>query len=40
MTFKDQVVDVVTKSLLRKKFEYFRDKLRVVLLQRECSHLA
>jgi hypothetical protein len=31
----EQVVDVLTKSLSRMKFEYFRDKLDVVPLQRE-----
>jgi hypothetical protein len=29
---EDQVADVVTKPLLRKKFKYFRDKLGVVPL--------
>jgi len=31
----EKVVDVLTKSLSRMKFEYFRDKLDVVPLQRE-----
>jgi hypothetical protein len=31
----EQVVDVLTKPLSRMKFEYFRDKLDVVPLQRE-----
>jgi hypothetical protein len=31
----EQVVDVMTKSLSRMKFEYFKDKLGVVHLQRE-----
>ena len=31
----EKVVDVLTKLLLRKKFEYFREKLSVVPLQRE-----
>ena len=31
----EKVVDVMTKSLSRMKFEYFRDKLGVVPLQRE-----
>jgi hypothetical protein len=40
MTTEDRVVDVFTNSLSRMKFEYFRDKLGVVPLQRECSHPA
>jgi hypothetical protein len=35
VTTEDQVVDVFTKPLSRTKFEYFRDKLGVVPLQRE-----
>jgi hypothetical protein len=35
MTTKDQVVDVFTKPMSRKKFEYFKEKLGVVPLQRE-----
>jgi hypothetical protein len=35
VTIEDQVVDVFTKLLSRMKFEYFRDKLGVVPLQRE-----
>jgi hypothetical protein len=35
MTTEEQVVDVLTKPLSRMKFEYFRDKLIVVPLQRE-----
>jgi hypothetical protein len=35
VTTKDQVADVLTKPLLRTKFENFRDKLGVVPLQRE-----
>jgi hypothetical protein len=35
MTTEDQVVDVFTKPLSKTKFEYFRDKLSVVPLQRE-----
>jgi hypothetical protein len=35
VTTKEQVADVLTKPLLRKKFEHFRDKLGVVPLQRE-----
>jgi hypothetical protein len=31
----EQVADVLTKPLSRMKFEYFRDKLGVVPLQRE-----
>jgi hypothetical protein len=31
----DQVVDMLTMSLSRMKFEYFRDKLDVVPLHRE-----
>jgi hypothetical protein len=31
----EKVADVLTKSLSRMKFEYFRDKLGVVPLQRE-----
>ena len=31
----EQVADVLTKSLSRTKFEYFRDKLDLVPLQRE-----
>jgi hypothetical protein len=31
----EQVADVLTKSLSRTKFEYFRDKLSIVPLQRE-----
>lgn len=38
MTKEDQVVDVFTKPLSRMKFEYFRDKIGVVPLQRGCSH--
>ena len=38
VTIEDQVADVFTKLLSRMKFEYFRDKLGVVPLQRECSH--
>jgi hypothetical protein len=40
VTSEDQVADVFTKPLSRMKFEYFRDKLGVVPLQRECSHPA
>jgi hypothetical protein len=35
VTTEDQVADVFTKPLSRTKFEYFRDKLGVVPLQRE-----
>jgi hypothetical protein len=35
VTTEDQVLDVFTKPLSRTKFEYFRDKLGVVPLQRE-----
>jgi hypothetical protein len=35
VTTEDQVADVFTKPLSRTKFEYFKDKLGVVLLQRE-----
>jgi hypothetical protein len=35
VTTKDRVVDVLTKPLSRTKFEYFRDKLGVVPLQRQ-----
>jgi hypothetical protein len=35
VTTEDQVVDVFTKSLSRMKFEYFRDNIGVVHLQRE-----
>jgi hypothetical protein len=31
----EKVVDVLTKTLSRTNFEYFRDKLSVVCLQRE-----
>jgi hypothetical protein len=31
----EKVVDVLTKPLSRTKFEYFRDKLGIVPLQRE-----
>jgi hypothetical protein len=31
----EKVADVMTKPLLGMKFEYFRDKLNVVILQRE-----
>jgi hypothetical protein len=31
----EKVVDALTKSLSRTKFEYFRDKLDVVPLQRK-----
>jgi hypothetical protein len=40
VTTEDQVADEFTKLLSRMKFEYFRDKLGVVPLQRECSHPA
>jgi hypothetical protein len=40
VTTKDQFANVFTKLLSRMKFEYFRDKLGVVPLQRECSHPA
>ena len=37
---EEQIVDALTKSLCRGKFEYFRDKLGVVenvsLVEREC----
>jgi hypothetical protein len=36
VTTKDEVEDVYTKSMLRMKFEYFRDNIGVVPLQREC----
>jgi hypothetical protein len=35
VTIEDQVADVLTKPLLRIKFEYFRDNIGVVPLQRE-----
>jgi hypothetical protein len=35
VTTEDQVADVFTNPLSRTKFEYFRDKLGVVPLQRE-----
>jgi ATP sulfurylase len=35
VTTKEQVADVLTKPLLRTKFEHFKDKLGVVPLQRE-----
>jgi hypothetical protein len=35
VTTKDRVADVFTKPLSRTKFEYFRDKLGVIPLQRE-----
>jgi hypothetical protein len=35
VTTDEQVADVLTKPLSRMKFEYFRDKLGVVPLQRE-----
>jgi hypothetical protein len=35
MTIEDQVADVLMKTLWSMKFEYFRDKLGVVLLQRK-----
>ena len=35
VTIEDQVANVFTKPLLRTKFEYFRDNLGVVPLQRE-----
>jgi hypothetical protein len=35
VTTEDQVADVFTKPLSRMKFEYFRNKLGVVPLQRE-----
>jgi hypothetical protein len=40
MTTEEKVADVLTKPLSRTKFEYFRDKIGMVPLQRECSHLA
>jgi hypothetical protein len=40
VTTEDQVADVFTKLLSRMKFEYFKDKLGVVPLKRECSHPA
>jgi hypothetical protein len=40
MTNEDQIVDVFTNMLSRTGFNYFRDKLGVVPLQRECSHPA
>ena len=37
---EEHIVDMITKSLCRGKFEYFRDKLGVVenvsLAEREC----
>ena len=38
MTIEDQVADVFTKSLLRMKFEYFRDKLLQMLSQGSGCH--
>jgi hypothetical protein len=38
VTTEEQVADMLTKPLSRMKFEYFRDNLGVVPLQRECSH--
>jgi hypothetical protein len=40
VTTEDQFVNVFTKPLSRMKFAYFRDKLGVVPLQRECYHAA
>jgi hypothetical protein len=37
MTTKDQVANVFTNSLSMMKFEYFRGKLGMVPLQRDCS---
>jgi hypothetical protein len=35
VTTKEQVVSMLTKPLLRKKFENFRDNIGVVPIQRE-----
>jgi hypothetical protein len=35
VTTEEQVTDMLTKPLLRMKYEHFRDKLGVVPLQRE-----
>jgi len=38
VTMEDQVVDVFTKPMSRMNFEYFRESIGVIPLQRDFSH--